>query len=148
MMSTQSFQARQTIKKQKRAGTLINACGKSAAKTAIFLDNGTVISSPLTVTRLLTAIEKHTARAYGSPSVKDQHNKLRVYESNIQQTQEYEDSIKKRAEQEYKRAIVRSVMNELDDQLIQDSDIELDPDLINFDVEVDIEENDEQSEQD
>lgn len=50
-MSAETYQARRTIKEEKRAGTLINAAGRNAVKSAIFLDNGTVIASPLTVPR-------------------------------------------------------------------------------------------------
>lgn len=62
IMSTDAYQARRTIKDEKKAGTLINAAGKNAVKSAIFLDNGSVIASPLTVTRLMTAIEKSNFR--------------------------------------------------------------------------------------
>lgn len=62
MMSTKCYQARQTLKAQRESRTLINACGKMKAKTAIFMDNGVVISSPLTVQRLQTAIEKSNAK--------------------------------------------------------------------------------------
>lgn len=58
MMSTETLQGRRTIKQQKRAGTLINAAGRKAAKSVIFLDNGSVVASPLTVQRLMTSIEK------------------------------------------------------------------------------------------
>ena len=62
IMSTDAYQARRTIKDEKKAGTLINAAGKNAVKSAIFLDNGSVVASPLTVTRLMTAIEKSNFR--------------------------------------------------------------------------------------
>lgn len=58
IMSTNAYQARRTIKDEKQAGTLINAAGRAKVNSAIFLDNGSVIASPLTVTRLLSAIEK------------------------------------------------------------------------------------------
>jgi len=58
IMSTNAYQARRTIKDEKQAGTLINAAGRGKANTAIFLDNGSVIASPFTVNRLLTAIER------------------------------------------------------------------------------------------
>ena len=58
LMSTDLFQARKAIRDEKKAGTLINACGNLAAKTAIFLDNGSVVSSPLSVKVLISQIEK------------------------------------------------------------------------------------------
>ncbi len=63
MMSTEVYQARKTITAEKKAGTLINAAGTEKAKTAIFLDNGTVVASPLTVSRLLSAIDKANLKA-------------------------------------------------------------------------------------
>ena len=57
-MSTAAHQARETIKQEKKNGTLINASGKKPTKTAVFLDNGTVIASPLSVARILSAIER------------------------------------------------------------------------------------------
>lgn len=75
MISTDSYQARRTIHDEKKSGTLINACGTKAAKTAIFLDNGNVIASPKTITVLMNAIEKSNLKA-ASKSVA----RLRVYD--------------------------------------------------------------------
>ncbi len=58
MMSTEIYQARKTIAAEKKNGTLINAAGTNKAKSAVFLDNGTVIASPLTVRRIMTLIKK------------------------------------------------------------------------------------------
>ena len=58
IMSTETLQGRRTIKEEKRAGTLINAAGRQAARSVIFLDNGSVVASPLSVQRIMTAIEK------------------------------------------------------------------------------------------
>ena len=63
IMSTEIFQARKTIADERKAGTLINACGPVKAKSAIFLDNGSVVSSPLSVTRLMSLIEKSNEKA-------------------------------------------------------------------------------------
>ena len=63
IMSTDIYQARKTITAEKKAGTLINAAGIDKAKSAIFLDNGSVIASPLSVNRLLSAIEKANIKA-------------------------------------------------------------------------------------
>ena len=75
LMSTDIYQARRTIAAEKKAGTLINAAGIERAKTAIFLDNGSVVASPLSVNRLMTLIEKSNEKA--SPNITKQ---MRVYE--------------------------------------------------------------------
>lgn len=79
MMSTETFQARRTIKEEKKSGTLINAAGREAVKTAIFLDNGSVVASPLTVNRLLTAIEKSNLK---EPDISrsDKQKRIKVYD--------------------------------------------------------------------
>ena len=75
MMSTDIYQARRTIHDEKLAGKLVNACGNNAAKTAIILDNGTVVSSPMTITVLMSAIERSNNKA----NVKNTA-RLRVYD--------------------------------------------------------------------
>lgn len=75
IMSTDIYQARETLKKERIAGTLINAAGVEKARTAIFLDNGSVIASPLTVSRLLTAIHKANEKVNPNKS-----NKIEVYD--------------------------------------------------------------------
>ena len=69
IMSTEIYQARKTIADERKAGTLINGCGTAKAKSAIFLDNGTVVSSPLSVARLMSLIEKSGDKA-NSPTDK------------------------------------------------------------------------------
>jgi regulator of extracellular matrix RemA (YlzA/DUF370 family) len=63
IMSTEVFQARKTISDERKNGTLINGCGQAKAKSAIFLDNGSVVSSPLSVKRLMSIIEKSNSKA-------------------------------------------------------------------------------------
>lgn len=75
MMSTNILQARKTISDERKNGTLINAAGLSKAKTAIFLDNGSVVASPLSVKRLMSAIGK--ANELGSSK---RSKPMRVYE--------------------------------------------------------------------
>ena len=75
MMSTDIYQARRTIHDEKIAGSLINACGKGAAKTAILLDNGTVVSSPLSIPVLINAIEKSNMKAVAKKTAR-----LKVYD--------------------------------------------------------------------
>lgn len=62
LMSTKAYQARETIKSERKNGTLINGCGTRSAETVVFLDNGTVIASPYTVQTLLSAIERANNR--------------------------------------------------------------------------------------
>ncbi len=69
IMSTASYQARETIKREKRAGTLINGAGREAVKSAVFLDNGTVMSSPYSVGKLMNAIAKANAKETDSKGV-------------------------------------------------------------------------------
>ena len=57
-MSTDIYQARKTIAAEKKNGTLINAAGTNKVKSAVFMDNGTVIASPLSVNRLMNLIRK------------------------------------------------------------------------------------------
>lgn len=80
VMDTASFQARETIKTERKNGTLINACGRKPAETAVFLDNGTVIASPLTVNRILNAIERSNAKQ-SNPKKANETKRLKVYEA-------------------------------------------------------------------
>jgi hypothetical protein len=79
-MDTAAYQARETIKTERKNGTLINACGRRPAETAVFLDNGTVVASPLTVNRILSAIERSNAKQT-SPTKANETRRLKVYEA-------------------------------------------------------------------
>lgn len=76
LMSTKTYQARETLKAERRAGTLINACGTKAAKTAIFMDNNAIVSSPIDHKRLVTAIENSNIKGETRYHTK----RLRVYD--------------------------------------------------------------------
>lgn len=80
IMDTISFQARETIKTERKNGTLINACGRKPAETAVFLDNGTVIASPLTVARIMSAIERSNAKSTNTTNARETR-RLKVYEA-------------------------------------------------------------------
>ena len=80
IMSTAAHQARETIKTEKRNGTLVNACGRKPAESAVFLYNGTVIASPLTVNRILGAIERSNAKQVKSIQA-NETRRLKVYEA-------------------------------------------------------------------
>ena len=75
LMSTELYQARRTIRDEKISGSLINAAGKTKAKTAIFLDNGTVVSSPLSIPVLLNSIEKSNIKTNAKNTAR-----LKVYD--------------------------------------------------------------------
>ena len=79
-MSTAAHQARETIKQEKKNGTLINASGRDTTRSAVFLDNGTVIASPLTVNRILGAIERSNAKQI-DPIKANETRRLKVYEA-------------------------------------------------------------------
>lgn len=104
MMSTEIYQARKTIHDEKKAGTLINACGNNGAKTAILLDNGSVISSPLTITVLMHAIEKSNQKAAAKTTAR-----LKVYDVYDEEPPEAEEDI-------------REASTDEDDDLFDDED--------------------------
>lgn len=91
MMSTDIYQARRTLTAEKKAGSLINAAGIEKAKTAIFLDNGSVVASPLSVRRLMTLIEKSNEKA--SPNKTKRMEVYSVYDPEPEETDEYEEEI-------------------------------------------------------
>lgn len=95
VMDTVSYQARETIKTERKNGTLINACGRRPAQTAVFLDNGTVVASPLTVNRILSAIERSNAKQTNATKA-NETKRLKVYEAvdedpNQELDEEYEE---------------------------------------------------------
>jgi len=79
IMSTELLQARRTIHEEKKAGTLINAAGRSAVKSVVFLDNGSVVASPISVNRLMTAIEKSNSKQANSKRT-NETVRLKVYD--------------------------------------------------------------------
>lgn len=98
IMSTEIYQARKTIATEKKAGTLINAAGIAKVKTAIFLDNGSVVASPLSVSSLLNAIEKANNKANPNKT-----KNMKVYEvsHDIEEEVEEEDSYDEDDEYDY-----------------------------------------------
>ena len=85
IMSTEIYQARKTLTTERQNGTLINGCGQAKAKSAIFLDNGSVVSSPLSVKRLMAIIDKSNEKA-GSKVDK----RMRVYDVHDSEADEKE----------------------------------------------------------
>ncbi len=86
IMSTEIHQARKTIAAEKKNGTLINAAGTNKAKAAVFLDNGTVIASPLTVRRIMTLIRKANEVLNGKES-----QEIKAYEGEEEDFEEEDD---------------------------------------------------------
>lgn len=87
MCSTKSYQARQSLKTERRNKTLLNGCGKDAAATVIFLDNGTVISSPYSIGKLQNALNRATGKdmnaknTYNSRTMKDAQEEAELEEA-------------------------------------------------------------------
>ena len=79
LMSMDSYQARETVKRERRSGTLINAAGREAVQTCVFLDNGSVVASPWSVKKILKQIEKSNAKEL-RPSRANITKRLKVYE--------------------------------------------------------------------
>lgn len=79
IMAMDSYQARETVKRERRAGTLINAAGREAVQSCVFLDNGSVIASPWPVKRIMRQIEKSNAKEL-RPSKASETRRLKVYE--------------------------------------------------------------------
>ena len=58
IMSTHAYQARRLIKEEKQADTLLNAAGRDKVRSAIILDNGAVVASPFSISRILSNIQR------------------------------------------------------------------------------------------
>ena len=89
IMSTEIFQARKTISDERKNGTLINGCGQVKAKSAIFMDNGSVISSPLSVRRIMSIIEKSSSKA--GTRLDRRMRVFDVYDGKLKDEEETED---------------------------------------------------------
>lgn len=63
MISYENNQARVVLKRERKAGNVLNACGRGGIRTVIFLDNGTLIASPRSVEKLLRNIEEANTKA-------------------------------------------------------------------------------------
>ena len=79
VMSMDAYQARETVKRERRAGTLINAAGREAVLSCVFLDNGNVVASPLTVKKILSNIEKSNSKELKSRAAYETR-RLKVYD--------------------------------------------------------------------
>lgn len=79
IMERSLHQADVIYKKEKKAQTLINACGKLVCKSIIVMDNGSVISSPYSVLVLLNAIERSNFKKSSAKRMSEK--RLKVYEA-------------------------------------------------------------------
>jgi len=79
MMSTQTRQARETMKQEKINKNYVNGSGRLPAKTVIVLDNGTVVSSPLSIAILMQRIEKSNSKSL-APINGRTTRRMRVYD--------------------------------------------------------------------
>ena len=79
IMSIKSYQARNLKRSEKDAKTLINGCGTQKTETIIILDNGTVISSPMSIRRIMTNLEKANLRQMKATSMYGT-KKMRIYD--------------------------------------------------------------------
>jgi regulator of extracellular matrix RemA (YlzA/DUF370 family) len=94
IMSMDAYQARETVKRERRAGTLINAAGREAALSAVFLDSGAVVASPLSVKKIMRNIEKSNAKELKARQASE-IRRMKVYdvvdEEPDQEDTEYEE---------------------------------------------------------
>lgn len=97
IMSTEIYQARKVISDERKNGTLINGCGLAKAKSAIFLDNGTVVSSPMSVKRLMAMIEKSNEKA--GTKMSKRMKVFDVYDSDPNEEDEEVDDISSYSEE-------------------------------------------------
>ena len=58
LVSYESNQARVVLKRERKAGNVLNASGRGGIRTVIFLDNGTLIASPRSVEWLINKIQE------------------------------------------------------------------------------------------
>jgi regulator of extracellular matrix RemA (YlzA/DUF370 family) len=123
IMSTKSFQARETIKAERKAGTLINGCGNRTCETAIFLDNGSVIASPYKIPRLLKKIAKATEK--NTKGLKKETNDKGIDIESLEETYETDEQNNQQNNQFVENVNDESLMLEDEDgELLLDNDID------------------------
>ena len=82
-MSAKFYQAKKILLEERRAGTLVNAAGRRAAKTVLLMDNGTVVASCYTMARLLSYIAKSDAKGTDSTTT-PKGNNVRLYIADVE----------------------------------------------------------------
>ena len=80
IMSYKSYVAKRLIKDERTAGTLLNAAGHDKVRSAIILDNGTVVASSFDVGRILTNIDHAGAKRTNGKAVK-MSSAIKVYDA-------------------------------------------------------------------
>lgn len=114
IMSTNIYQARRTIKDEKTKGTLINGAGIQKAETAIFLDNGTVISSPYKIERLMKAIEQSNIKSIKNRDMNEK--RLKVYDVSDEEPDEddveYEEATSENEDVDYENITLEGLLND------------------------------------
>ena len=70
IMSYKSYVCKRLVKDERNAGTLLNAAGRDKIRSAIVLDNGTIVASSFDVGRILTNINHAGAKRTDSRAVK------------------------------------------------------------------------------
>ena len=99
LMSVRSYQARELMKKERQSKTLINACGRLAARTVVILDNGTVLSSPRSIPYLMKAIEEGNGRF--ADKTRRKPRTLRVYDAEPPEPEEWPEGAEEDPEEEF-----------------------------------------------
>ena len=89
IMSTETYQAREAIKSERKAGTLINAAGRDKALSAVFLDNGAVIASSYSVEQL----NKKIVKSQEMRPKKSTYSEEKAIEYNEQTLEEVEEEL-------------------------------------------------------
>lgn len=80
IMSMKSYVCKKIVKDERSAGTLLNAAGHDAVKSAIILDNGTVVASSFDPSRILTNIDRAGMKRTDSPAVRVS-SAIKVYDA-------------------------------------------------------------------
>ena len=96
-MSAKFYQAKKILLEERRAGTLVNAAGRRAAKTVILMDNGTVVASCYTMARLLNYIAKSDAKGTDS-TTNPKGNNVRLYIADVEAIGTDKEAVKAKAE--------------------------------------------------
>ena len=89
IMGIKMYQAKQTLKQERKAGTLINGAGRAAVKAILILDNGSVVSSPFSFTKLMNDLDKAISRVPGSDRISG--SKVRAYDVGVEVEEEQEE---------------------------------------------------------
>lgn len=90
IMSGKMYQAKQILKQERKAGTLINGAGRSAVKAILILDNGAVVSSPFSVVKLMNDIDKAISKVPNSDRISG--NKVRAYDIGVEAEEEEDET--------------------------------------------------------